>query len=41
MKDYTTINIDRKTKNKLDAFKKHPRATYAEVIQDLVKNAKV
>ena len=37
MKDFTTISIKKKTKDKLDKLKQHPRATYAEVIADLVE----
>ena len=33
---YSTVNVSRKVKEKLDALKPHPRATYQEVLEQLI-----
>ena len=35
MAEVTTIKIDRKTKRTLDAFREHPRESYAQVIRKI------
>lgn len=38
--DTTTIVLGKKIKNKLDEFKVHPRQSYSEVIENLIKKVK-
>ena len=36
--EYTTIRVKDSTKDNLDKFKRHPRETYNEVIEELIAN---